>query len=278
MIGYYDPATGELVYVGSADPSFQERFTLAHELTHAMDDQHFDLSRLDPLANHCQDERFQAALGAVEGSAQYFAYQTVLRFPGSDAPQVGGGGSLGGVPPFLVAMELWPYTAGQEFMTAMDARGGTAEIDRVLLHLPVSTEQVMHPERYPYDLPTPVDIRDLAPALGAGWHDLDVMPVGEEFLKAMLGLRLGDGTAAAAAAGWDGGLYRAWTDGARVAVVLSTVWDTAADADAFALAARDWLNAGPTIGTVLDAQGKRVALGFASDAGVLHALRSVAGG
>jgi hypothetical protein len=277
VIGYYDPDTGELVYVGSSDPSFEERFTLAHELTHAMDDQHFDLRRLDPLANHCQDERFQAALGAVEGSAQYFAYRTVLRFPGSDVPSVGGGGggSLAGVPPFLVAMELWPYTAGQEFVTAMDARGGVSAIDDALRSLPVSTEQVMHPERYPYDVPTPVNVRDLAPALGSGWRDLDVMQVGEEFLNAMLALRLDRGIAAAAAAGWDGGLYRSWTDGTDVALVLSTAWDTPADADAFAQAAQDWLDAGATIGTALARHGTRVVMSFASDAATLSRLRSV---
>jgi hypothetical protein len=276
VIGYYDPDTGRLVYVGSPDPSFEERFTLAHELTHAMDDQHFDLSRLDPLADHCQDERFQAALGAVEGSAQYFAYRTVLRYPGSDVPAVGGGagGSLAGVPPFLVAMELWPYTAGQEFMTAMDARGGISAIDGALRRLPASTEQVMHPERYPYDVPTPVNVPDLAPTLGPGWRDLDVMQVGEEFLNAMLALRLDPGTAAAAAAGWDGGLYRAWTDGAGVASVVSTVWDTTGDARAFAQAARDWLGGGDTVGAVLADHGTRVVLGFASDAAVLSSLRS----
>ena len=49
VVGYYDPETGELVYRSSGDLGFSERFTLAHELTHALDDQTFDLTRLDPL-------------------------------------------------------------------------------------------------------------------------------------------------------------------------------------------------------------------------------------
>ena len=46
-----------------------------------------------------------------------------------------------------------------------------------------------------------------------------------------LGLRLTDAEASAAAAGWDGGIYRSWTDGDDVAVVLATAWDTPEDAE-----------------------------------------------
>ncbi len=273
VIGFYDPENGQLVYIGDTSLDLNERFVLAHELTHAIDDQHFDLTRIDPLAAHCQDERFQAALGAVEGSAQYFATQVITRFPGGD---LGGGEqpSLAGIPPFLVAMELWPYTAGQAFMTAMDQRGGTAQIDQALQHLPVSTEQVIHPERYPSDVPTPLDVSDRSAELGKGWHDLDVMQVGEEFLRAMLALRLDDATASDAAAGWDGGLYRAWSDGTHTAVVLATAWESPEDAQAFAGAAQDWLDAGDTPGAVQEAGATRVNLVFSGDPTALETLGS----
>ena len=272
IVGFYNPENGELVYIGDTSLDLTERFILAHELTHAIDDQRFDLKRIDPLAQRCQDERFQAALGAVEGSAQYFATQVVTRFPGGD---VGGGEqpSLAGIPPFLVTMELWPYTAGQTFMTAMDQRGGIGGLDEALQDLPVSTEQVMHPEKYPGDVPTPLDVPDRSRELGAGWHDLDVMQVGEEFLNAMLALRLDGTTAADAAAGWDGGLYRAWTDGTHTAVVLATAWDSSQEAQAFAGAAQDWLDAGDTPGVVLDAGAQRVTLVFSDDPATLQTLR-----
>ena len=88
----------------------------------------------------------------------------------------------------------------------------------------------MHPERYPNDTPQPVDVPDLGPALGDGWRDLDVMTVGEVWLQLMLELRLDADDAGRAAAGWDGGIYRAWTDGTQTAVVLRTVWDSTEDA------------------------------------------------
>jgi hypothetical protein len=275
VIGFYNPENGELVYIGDESLNLSERFVLAHELTHAIDDQRFDLKRIDPLVERCQDERFQAALGAVEGSAQYFAYQVITQFPGgtvgSDEQP-----SLAGIPPFLVAMELWPYTAGQSFMTAMEQRGGTDGLDQALEDLPASTEQVMHPERYPSDVPTPLDIPDRADELGTGWRDLDVMQVGEEFLHEMLALRLDATTASDAAAGWDGGLYRAWSDGTHTAVVLTTAWDSAEDAEAFAAAAKDWLAAGDTPGAVLQPDPQRVTLVFSDDPAALTALSSPA--
>src|SRR5439155_12475487 len=133
-----------------------------------------------------------------------------------------GGGSLAGVPPLVQTLALWPYLDGLNFITALVARGGPSVVNQALQRFPVSTEQVMHPDRYPSDTPVPVDVPDFGPSLGPGWRDLDVMQVGEEWLKAMLELRLGKSDAANAAAGWDGGLYRAWTDGPHVAVVLST--------------------------------------------------------
>ena len=59
----------------------------------------------------------------------------------------------------------------------------------------------------------------------------------------MLGLRLSSSVAEGAAAGWDGGLYRAFTDGLDTAVVLTTAWDSSADADAFEQAVREWFAA-----------------------------------
>ena len=47
-------------------------------------------------------------------------------------------------------------------------------------------------------------------------------------------------SADAAAAGWDGGVYRAFTDGTDVVVALRTDWDSTEDAAAFASALEDW--------------------------------------
>jgi hypothetical protein len=109
-------------------------------------------------------------------------------------------------------------------------------------------------------------VPDLASDLGPGWGDLDVMQVGEAWLQAMLALRLGDTTAEAASAGWDGGVYRAFTDGRDAVVMFATAWDTQADADAFAGALRGWLDAEGTPGRIgRSSVAPRVSLILATD-------------
>ena len=170
-------------------------------------------------------------------------------------------------------MELWPYTAGQTFITTLRRRGGLTAVNGALQRLPVSTAQVMHPERYPAVRPVPLNVPQLAHRLGTGYRDIDVMDVGEEFLDQMLQLRLSSSTAAGATDGWAGGLYRAWSDGPHTAAVLATAWDSAGDARAFGQAMQDWLDAGNTPGAVLSTQGTRVTVGFSDDPAALEALR-----
>jgi hypothetical protein len=253
VIGFYNPLDGELVYRADGDIGLFERLTLAHELTHAIDDQHFDLERIDPIAAACRDDAFLATLGAVEGSAQFFSTQVLFEFPPEDGDYSGlggGGGVPEGVPPFMFDLQLWPYTAGQGFITELESRGGVAEIDAALRTFPITTEQILHPQRYPTDRPSRVNVPDLTSELGSEWGDLDVMQVGEAWFQAMLGLRLDDATAEAAATGWDGGIYRAFTDGRDAVVVFETAWDSQPDADAFAQAMQEWLDAGGTPGSV----------------------------
>ena len=270
VAGFYNPVNKTLVYIGDTELSLNERFVLAHELTHAIDDEHFGLSRLDTILASCDDEAFTAAIGAVEGSAQFFATQVITRFP-SNAPEgESGGGSLQGVPPFISQLELWPYSVGMAFIQRLDEQGGTALVNEALTTFPVSTEQIIHPERWPNDVPQPVDIPDLGPLLGDGWKDLDVMTVGEVWLQLMLDLRLDGDEAARASTGWDGGIYRAWTDGSHTAVVLRTVWDTPGDAQEFADAMKKWIGNG--IAFVHGPAGSQVDVGFASDGATLAAL------
>lgn len=275
VVGFYNPVNKQLVYVGDADLSLNERFILAHELTHAIDDQAFGLGRLDSIVARCDDEAFTAGLGAVEGSAQFFATQVILRFTDGVVGGGDGGASLDGVPPFIWNLQLWPYSVGTAFMQALDDRGGIPLVDRALTTFPVSTEQIIHPERWPNDTPQPVDVPDMGPALGAGWRDLDVMTVGEVWLQLMLELRLDGDDAGRAATGWDGGLYRAWTDGSRTAVVLRTVWDSPEDAQEFADAMGAWVGDPAFVGAP---EGARVDVGFASDDPTLAALRRAVGG
>jgi hypothetical protein len=120
----------------------------------------------------------------------------------------------------------------------------------------------------------PVDVPDFSPTFGPTWRDHDVMVVGEVWLRTLLNLRLEEPAAADAAAGWGGGIYRAWSDGDDVAVILSTVWDTPADAAEFREALSRWIARGSSPALVLDALGTRVLAGFGSSEAVMGAISS----
>lgn len=283
VIGYYNTLTGELKFMGAEDPSPFERITLAHELTHAIDDQRFGLQQVDVLGAECRDEELQAALAVVEGNATLFMLrwaQTFLTAP----EQVQVGLEAGAqepppsdVAPFIDEMQSWPYLGGLDFMMRLERDGGLDAVDGAFEGFPRSTEQIVHPERYPNDAPTPVDVPDIGPDLGRGWTDLDVEIVGEVWLDVALGLRLGEGEAATAAAGWDGGTSRAWSNGDEVAVVLSTVWDSEADAEEFAVSIGSWLEAGDgQDAAVLPVDGTSVRVLFGTSPEVLRSLEAAA--
>jgi hypothetical protein len=280
VIGYYDTQTHELAFLGSKRPTAIERDTLAHELTHAIDDQHFGLRRLDKLSGACRDDVMDAALAVVEGDAtyvqlryaqEYLTTEEQLQLINQPVP------STEGIPPFILKLQEWPYMAGFTFVLSLVEKGGQRAVDDALAHPPVSTEQIIHPELYPADVPQRVDIPDLAAKLGSGWSDLDVAEVGEEWLSLLLGLQIDETSASSAAAGWDGGIYRAWSDGDHVAVVMATVWDTPADAAEFARVTQQWIDAGTGTGAVLPVQGSRVRVLFASDPATISALETARG-
>jgi hypothetical protein len=273
VLGFYNSQNEELVYTGDEDLDRIEQFVLAHELTHAIDDQHFDLDRLDELAQTCDDDRFLAALGAVEGSANHFATQVIIRFPVTEIGDLSGGGTRG-VPPLIVELQAYPYTLGQVFVDRLADDGGTAAVNRALRTFPITTEQVLHPSKFPGDTPRRVDVPDFAPTFGPRWRDHDVMLVGELWLRTLLDLRLDEPAAERAAAGWDGGIYRAWSNGDDVVVVLRTVWDTQQDATEFSATLDRWARQGPGYAVILAAEGNAVSAGFASSEALMPALES----
>jgi hypothetical protein len=253
-------------------------FGLVYGLASALDDQRFELARVDPILDACRDEAWMAAQGIVQGSASYFATQTALRtFPPTDQQEISPEARFArpeGVPPFVHAVQIWPAETGGRFVGIISDVQEIEAINEHFGQLPPSTEQIIHREKLGQDQPVPVDVPDLGPALGDGWTDLDVMDVGESWLDAMLGLRLDAGDAAEAAAGWGGGRYRAWSDGSHTGVLLETSWDTPQEAEQFLTAMRTWIDRGDgapaAAGTTRDPT-QVVAL-FGSDPGTLAAL------
>jgi hypothetical protein len=136
---------------------------------------------------------------------------------------------------------LFPYEQGTNFVGSFYQAGGWEAVDALYANPPVTTEQILHPERYPDDLPVDVTLPDLAPVLGEGWVLLNEGTLGELDTQLLLSsgidpeARLADEAAKAAAAGWDGDLFDVYfnPDTQQAVLVLKTQWDSAADASDF---------------------------------------------
>lgn len=263
VAGMYDPDTKKM-YVVSKDGELgpTEKTTFAHEYSHALQDQNYDLSSFD-LAEVGEGDRGYARLALVEGDATLLmtlwqldrlTQEEFVRLLGEsmdpEATRI-----LNELPPILVQSLLFPYTGGLNFVQCLYADGGFARIDAAYDDLPASTEQILHPAKYlAHEPPIDVDLPDdLATRLGDGWS------VGLEDTSGELQLKLwmeyagggGGGPVDAAAAGWGGDRTTLLNgpDDAFV-IVITTEWDSPSDAAEFIARARMALTGVPHPGVV----------------------------
>jgi hypothetical protein len=246
VAGYYDPRTGRLRVVRGAQTANRVLYemTLAHELTHALEDQRFDL---DPERLAEGGDRALAYTALVEGTATALMYRYAEhRF---EPEELFGGiaasafQDTGELPPFLAAQLLFPYTAGAAFAGRLLAlgRGRWTVVDAALrFRPPASTEQVLHPGSYVrVEQPRRVSLRGPVAALGPRWRRRRQATFGEWRTQKLLA-RAGGSGAAEAAAGWGGDRYALLSRGGEHALVMRWTWDSARDAAQFAAALRAW--------------------------------------
>ena len=202
----YDPRTDELYVVEDAvgvSPALVE-FVLAHELNHALEDQHYDLS--DRLGT---GDRELALTSLVEGTATVAMIRFARRFQNTLALALAAGaidGGTEGVPPFIVDQLLFAYTGGARFVRALyDETGSWAVVNNALeSDPPVSSEQIMHPRKYLLN-EGPLDFALAYSTVAGTVTDERTGTLGEFATREMLG----DGAQAArAAAGWGADAWR----------------------------------------------------------------------
>ena len=109
---------------------------------------------------------------------------------------------------------------------------------------PLSTEQILHPERFPADVPLILEVPNLIPALGETWREIEHNVLGEWYTRLTLDEFLEEDVATRAAEGWGGDYYIALyhDEDEKGAWVLMTIWDTAKDAEEFYLAFDEYGN------------------------------------
>ena len=241
VAGYYDPKTQEFYLADWIDLDGQKP-VIAHELTHALQDQHFNLRRFEDWPKHDSDAEL-AAHSLVEGDASFLMMQYVTQSPMRQlaflkAMVTGGAGSseqIDKAPRVLRETMLFPYLQGTSFVTQVYKSGGWEAVTAAYKTLPQSTEQVLHAEKYQAgEAPKKVALRDVSASLGKGWRMADHDVEGEWGFYLLLDEFLQSSDASKRAAeGWGGDRYALFLGPNRasdVVVAHKTVWDTEPDA------------------------------------------------
>ncbi|HYN84984.1 MAG TPA: hypothetical protein VER32_07015 [Pyrinomonadaceae bacterium] len=243
VAGYYDPKKQHFYLAEWIDLDGQKP-VMAHELGHALQDQHFNLKRFEDWPKHDSDAEL-AAHALVEGDATVLMMHYIRRSPlralamlKSMATSGPSTEQIDKAPRALRETLVFPYEQGAVWAMHVFERGGWPLISKAYTELPKSTEQIIHPEKYfakesPVAVAAPPDVSSL---LGKGWkladHDVNgewgYYLILDEFLKAKDESRR-------AAAGWGGDRYVLYTgpSASDVMVAHASVWDTEQDAAEF---------------------------------------------
>jgi hypothetical protein len=257
----------DLVFGSDGFDKDEAKVTLAHEMVHALQDQHFDLQAMDKVVK--RDDDMALALSAlVEGEATLVMFAEMLRDDGDPRAALKmppqkmdlAFAALKGFMPFasgrtfqrspLILREslIFPYHKGTVFVLHLTNRSQWKLVDRAFREPPTSTEQILHPEKYfdknKLDEPQQVDLPDVAAAVGPGWKRVGYNVMGEFATMILLADYKGASgkTAQAAAAGWDGDRYAVFESAdKRLGLVWMTTWDSEKDAEEFAAAYADRL-------------------------------------
>jgi len=265
VAGFYRNDEGKLYVVSkSGGPGANERFYFAHEYDHALQDQNSTIFKdFDGVLD--QSDQLLARQAIYEGDASLLMTQwAAANLSQADLLELLAAGSdpaaqevMATTPAILRDTLTFPYTTGLGYVSNIQSKGGWDAVNELFKKMPVSTEQILHPEKSG-EAPVAVTLpADLKTKLGTGW----TVPLEDTFGELQLGIWLREAgvpaaDATAAAAGW-GGDRLAVIDGPKGAwaLVMQTAWDTAADAAAFETAATTALGKSPGVAQVLPGVG-----------------------
>jgi hypothetical protein len=243
VAGYYDPKAQQF-YLADWIELQGQLPVMAHELTHALQDQHFNLRRFEKWPKEDADAEL-AVHSLIEGDATLTMMRYIFRKPerARDFTNAMGGTAaasserIDSAPRALRETLLFPYEQGSQFVARLYGRGGWKQVSQAFTDLPQSTEQILHADKYfAREAPVKVEIPDLSRQLGKGWKRIDYDISGEwsyylildEYLKS-------SSESEQAAAGWGGDRYALYEEPKSGAVCLAQLseWDSPQDATEF---------------------------------------------
>ncbi len=253
VAGFYDPEAKEMVVPVSIDgiTPLQE-ITIAHELVHALTDQHFEFNgEYEDRAENGTGDDAAGMLALVEGDA---TYQQFLYLEGMDPTAAAAAAleSLSYQSDVLTSAPNWmqkdlafPYEKGLIFTGYLIGESGLKAIDESYQAPPISTEQILDPAKYVRG-ELPADLAPLTVSL-AGWDLHEERSLGEWGVHLLLTDTLRPGELAQVASGWGNDTYQLFLRGDDTAFVWSYLAETVEDAEeltnALIVHARDQMGA-----------------------------------
>ncbi len=173
VAGYYDPKAQEFYLADWLELEGQKP-VMAHELTHALQDQHFNLRRFEKWPHGDSDAEL-AAHALVEGDATlamllYMAKNPLVALAFSRSLTTGvSTEQFNRMPRAMRESLIFPYMQGSEWATQLYKRGGWTMVSNAFTRLPLSSEQILHPEKYfNYERPIKIVLPDVTNLLNAG--------------------------------------------------------------------------------------------------------------
>ena len=250
LLGWYDPEENALFVRGNEVTPFIKTI-LVHELTHALQDQHFDIVREDLY--EADDDSSLGLEAVVEGDATrvemaYYESLTaeeerLVELEANDA----GDPATSDVPDALSAWMSAPYQLGPIFMEAMFRDGGNDQLNKALKNPPVTSEQLLYPELYLSNEPAIAVAKP--PADG---KVIDAGMFSQVGLVVVLQGAMAPEVAFQAADGWGGDQYVVWEAGDKSCIRFDMVMDTPRDQRELNAGLRTWAkeHGGVTVTTV----------------------------
>ena len=182
VLGYYSPRKDAIVVVNDGGSLTLDELTLAHELTHALQDQQFNLTTY----NRQTRDGANAESGLIEGDAHYVetlygrhcggAWSCLQAGSndsnGGNGEKSGNGGESGSLANVgIYLLKYQPYSDGPAFVQRVRNQGGWAAVNALYADPPASTEQVIHPAKYGTDEPQRPTVTD---SHASNWSRIDV--------------------------------------------------------------------------------------------------------
>lgn len=244
---FYDYDNKKL-YLLQDSPAEEETTTLAHELSHALADQHFDLGKYMDETPANDDENL-AHNAVVEGQASWLMLAYDLKKAGKDpvpTPDVlksvadSSSGSMDDFPvlkasPLYIQQSLlFPYTEGTLFFAAVYKKMGKKSFSAVFEDAPADTSQIIHPDRYFARTPP---AKPATPTISTQDQDKQITDgtLGEFDIDMLLRQYDGESVAANLAPHFKGARFQIVSEGKEKKPVLefASEWDTPEEATAF---------------------------------------------